>query len=72
MDKREELARRIDPAAWERWYKERGGIGFCCFATLAQQEAAFAKADAIIAPSLAKADDMICSRKGIFGSRILL
>jgi hypothetical protein len=57
---RESLARSIDPEAWDRWYKERGGIAFCCFATLARQEAAFAKADAIIAPSLAKADAMIC------------
>jgi hypothetical protein len=59
MNTREELARNIDPEAWVRWGKERGGIGFACFATDARREAAFAKADEIIAPSLAKADAIL-------------
>ena len=61
MAEREDLARALDPQAWDRWGKERGGIGFACFACETQREAAFKKADEIIAPSLAQADEILSS-----------
>lgn len=59
MTERNEIAKIIDPEAWDRWGKERGGIGFACWPTERQREAAFSKADEIIAPSLAKADAVL-------------
>ena len=54
-----DLAQIIDPTAWRDWNRERGGIGFACFPTEREREMAFAKADLLIAPSLARAEQLL-------------